>query len=109
MKLDVNIKVNRTGTVFYCMVMWVTGLLTSYKKIVFLAAILTLEQRPMLCVCSGVWRCVVVFGGGVVGCGGVWRCCSGVWSWCSGVWRRVEGCGGGVVVCGGVWRGVEVV
>ena len=54
--------------------------------------------------CSGVWRCVVVCGGGVVGCGGVWRCCSGVWRWCSGVWRRVEGCGGGVVVCGGLWR-----
>ena len=38
-----------------------------------------------LALCSGVWRCVVVFGGGVVGCGGVWRCCSGVWRWCSGV------------------------
>src|SRR4029434_4969103 len=31
--------------------------------------------------CSGVWRCVVGCGGGVVVCGGVWR-------WCSGVWRR---------------------
>src|SRR4029434_10149670 len=29
---------------------------------------------------GGVWRCVVVCGGGVVVCGGVWR-------WCSGVWR----------------------
>ena len=34
-----------------------------------------------------VWRCVVVCGGGVVGCGGLWR-------WCSGVWRCVVLCGG---------------
>ena len=34
-------------------------------------------------VCSGVWRCVVGCGDGVVVCGGVWR-------WCSGVWRGVE-------------------
>ena len=33
-------------------------------------------------VCSGVWRCVVGCGDGVVVCGGVWR-------WCSGVWRSV--------------------
>ena len=42
--------------------------------------------------CSGVWRCVVVCGGGVVVFGGLWR-------WYSGVWWCVVVCGGGVEVC----------
>jgi hypothetical protein len=64
-------------------------------------------------VCGGVWWCVVATRWCVVVCGGVWLCvvvCGGVW-WCvvvcGGLWRCVvvTRC---VVVCGGVWCCVVV-